>query len=180
MAALDPKGPSQPTKQQAYETEGNPATLEPAESRAAGSNAQHTANNSPVDRRVPQEQSPSTDQAQPTALGRGVRGAGPGEEVLGKTHEDVGRHRELDGQQMAAPGEGDVYQAVEGKHGKQGATGEQEDLASDLERKKAEQAPAREAIKRRREHDVDVGGILGQRGGPANPVGKGNYPNSGD
>lgn len=45
-------------------------------------------------------------------------------------------------------------------------------------RKKAEQAPLREAIKEQRAHDVDVGGVLGQRGGPANPVDKNNYPNT--
>lgn len=45
-------------------------------------------------------------------------------------------------------------------------------------RKKAEQAPMREAVKEKKQHDVDVGGVLGQRGGPANPVDKDNYPNS--
>ena len=48
------------------------------------------------------------------------------------------------------------------------------------ERKKAEQAPAREAVKEERKENVDVAGVLGQRGGPANPVDKGNYPNSGN
>ncbi len=47
-------------------------------------------------------------------------------------------------------------------------------------RKKAEQAPRREAIQQEREQNVDVGGVLGQTGGPANPIGKNNYPNSGD
>lgn len=45
-------------------------------------------------------------------------------------------------------------------------------------RKKAEQAPLREAVKEERQHNVDVGGVLGQTGGPANPVGKDNYPNA--
>lgn len=45
-------------------------------------------------------------------------------------------------------------------------------------RKKAEQAPLREAAKEERAHNVDVGGVLGQTGGPANPVGKDNYPNA--
>ena len=38
----------------------------------------------------------------------------------------------------------------------------------------------RDAIKDARREHVDVGGVLSNRGGPANPVGKGNYPNSGD
>ena len=90
-------------------------------------------------------------------------------------HEDVGRNKELDADQMAAPGEGKIASAVE-RH--PGATGTQPGLESDLDRKKAEQAPAREAIKEQKKHDIDVGGILGQRGGPANPVDKNNYPNA--
>lgn len=117
------------------------------------------------DTRVPQEQS-SQDQAVPTAVARGVRGAPEGEEAKGLTHEDVGRHKELDAQQMAMPGEGRVAEAVDEKPG---ATGSEESFTSDLERKKAEQAPAREAIKEEREKNVDVGGILGQRGAPVNP-----------
>ena len=80
---------------------------------------------------------------------------------------------------MAAPGEGDIARQQEMKSSR-GASGAQQGLESDLDRKKAEQAPLRNEIKQQRESDVDVGGILGQRGGPANPVDKGNYPNSGD
>lgn len=75
-------------------------------------------------------------------MGRGIRGAGAGEEARGLSDEDVGRHNELDAQQMAAPGEGDIADAISGRR-RQGATGEQEDFASDLDRKKAEQAPYR-------------------------------------
>lgn len=51
-----------------------------------------------------------------------------------------------------------------------------------MNRKKAEQAEAREAIKQSKGENTQVGGALGQQGGPANPVGNqsgGNYPNSG-
>lgn len=78
---------------------------------------------------------------------------------------------------MAAPGEGRIAAAVDSKPG---ASGAQPGLESDLDRKKAEQAPLREQKKQERQEKVDVGGVLGQRGGPANPVDKGNYPNSGD
>ncbi|KAJ9646560.1 hypothetical protein H2199_002609 [Coniosporium tulheliwenetii] len=149
MSDLSPTGPAQPTQQQAYETAGNPATSEPAEAAAAKQGSEAAAD------------APKTDQR----------------EAEGKTHEDMGRHKELDGQQMAMPGEGRVADAVEEK---KGASGKQEDFVSDLDRKKAEQAPAREAMKAQRKEEVDVGGILGQRGGPANPVDKNNYPNSGD
>jgi len=76
---------------------------------------------------------------------------------------------------MAAPGEGKIASAVEDKPG---ATGAQPGLESDLYRKKAEQAPLREQKKAERQEAVDVGGVLGQRGGPANPVDKNGYPNA--
>jgi hypothetical protein len=48
-----------------------------------------------------------------------------------------------------------------------------------LNRKKAEQADARNAIKEEKAGNFAAGGAAGQTGGPANPVGKNNYPNSG-
>jgi len=108
-------------------------------------------------------------------MARGVRGAPPGEESQGETHESQGRNRELDADQMAAPGEGKIANAVENHPG---ATGGEPGMETDLDRKKAEQAPAREKVKAEKEKEFDVGGILGQRGGPANPVDKGNYPNA--
>lgn len=77
---------------------------------------------------------------------------------------------------MAAPAESKIADAVENKPG---ATGGAPGLESDLDRKKAEQAPAREEIKSQREEKLDVAGVLGQRGGPANPVDKDGYPNAG-
>lgn len=77
---------------------------------------------------------------------------------------------------MAAPGEGKVANAVDEKPG---ASGKQEGLENDLERKKAEQAPLREAVEAEKESKVDVAGVLGQTGGPANPVDKKGYPNAG-
>ena len=64
---------------------------------------------------------------------------------------------------MRAPGEGDVYQAQFRKTG----MGEQKDLASDLDRKKAEQQGKREEILSQRKEEVDVGGALGGRTGPS-------------
>lgn len=106
----------------------------------------------------------------------GVRGAPAGEEAKGATKEDYGKHKELDADQMAAPGEGKVADAVDQKPG---ASGAQDGLETDLDRKKAEQAPAREAIEAEKERKVDVAGVLGQTGGPANPVDKDGYPTTG-
>lgn len=131
MSALDPTGPSQPTQQQAYETHGNPATKEPFEDRMADANAYSSSNT--VDQRIPTKQPSSIDDATPSSLGYGIRGAKPGEEARGMTNEDIGRHKELDADQMAPPGEGRVHDAVAGRS-RTGASGEQEDLASDLDR----------------------------------------------
>jgi hypothetical protein len=63
-----------------------------------------------------------------------VRGAPAGEEAKGLTEEDVGRHKELDGAQMAAPGEGYVADRVRQGGEGQGGGGAEPDLASDLDR----------------------------------------------
>lgn len=75
---------------------------------------------------------------------------------------------------MAAPGEGEIASAVDRKPG---ATGGEKGLETDLDRKKAEQAPAREKIMAEKKKEVDVAGVLGQTGGPANPVDQDGYPN---
>jgi hypothetical protein len=132
MSALNPTGPSQPTLAQAYTTPGNAASKDPTEKSQTAANAVDSSD--AVDRRIPQEQ--STGEGQPSSLGYGVRGAGTGEESRGLTHEDVGRHKELDGQQMAAPGEGRVADAVAGRTRgvNLGSGGQQPDLAADLDR----------------------------------------------
>ncbi|KAH6878893.1 hypothetical protein BKA58DRAFT_105125 [Alternaria rosae] len=183
MSGLDPQGPSQPSLNQAYITPGNPAQKDPKEQVQTEFNA--TDNAATVDQRIPTKQATDAEGLRNAKFeeGMGVHGAPAGEERKGLTHEDVGRHKELDGQQMAAPGEGRVADAV-AKGGKgMGGGGEQPDLASDLDRKKAEQAEAREAIKQSKGEATQAGGALGQTGGPANPVdnstqGGGNYPNS--
>ncbi|KAI9657639.1 MAG: hypothetical protein M1821_002815 [Bathelium mastoideum] len=189
MSDLDPTGPAQPPLNTVYTTASNPVSKsasEIAQSQSQSSSANNdddpNSTASPTDIRVSTDISVSSEDASstqpvPTSMARGVRGAGSGEEARGLGEEDVGRHRELDAEQMGAPGEGKVYDAVAGK-GLGGATGGQEGLESDLDRKKAEQAPLREAIEQQRQQNVDVGGVLGQRGGPANPVDQDNYPNT--
>ena len=112
MSALSPTGPSQPTQDQAYETPGNPASANPQEKAAQGFNA--ADNSASVDQRVPQKQASEAAGHHNAKFeeGAGVHGAPAGEEAKGLTSEDVGRHKELDGEQMAAPGEGKVAEAV--------------------------------------------------------------------
>jgi len=134
MSALDPKGSSQPSLNQAYTTPGNPAQKDPKEQAQTEFNASDNA--ATVDQRIPTKQATDAEGLRNAKFeqGKGVHGAPPGEEAKGLSHEDVGRHKELDAQQMAAPGEGRVADAV-AKGGKgMGGGGEQPDLASDLDR----------------------------------------------
>jgi hypothetical protein len=133
MSGLDPKGPSQPTLNQAYTTPGNPASTDPVEDNQASYNA--ADNSASVEQRIPTKQASDAQGLENAkAPGGGIHGAPAGEEAKGLTEEDVGRHNELDGAQMAASGEGDVAAAV-AKGGKgQGGGGAEPDLASDLDR----------------------------------------------
>jgi len=112
---------------------GNPASQDPVEKEEASFNA--ADNSASVDQRIPTKQATDNqglDNAK--APGGGKHGAPAGEESKGLTEEDVGRHNELDAQQMGAPGEGKVAAAV-AKGGKgQGGGGAEPDQASDLDR----------------------------------------------
>ncbi|KAI0161145.1 hypothetical protein GGR52DRAFT_563054 [Hypoxylon sp. FL1284] len=143
---MDPSGPAQPPKDTAYETLGNPVSSKPSEQQQQ---KDHPSQGGTVDERLPSAQSSGLGDAVPSSLGYGVRGAPAGEEQHGRTQEQAGRARELDGDQMRAPGEGDVAAAV---HRKPGASSSEPDLAGDLDRKKQEQASKREAIKEDRRH----------------------------
>ncbi|KAJ2997263.1 hypothetical protein NUW58_g695 [Xylaria curta] len=144
---MEPSGTPQPPRKEAYQTEGNAVTLNTSEERAT----HHHNYGNLVAERIPGSQSSSIQDAIPSSLGRGVHGVPAGEERFGQTQEEAGRHRELDGDQMRAPGEGRVADVV-GR--KPGATGFQPDLASDLDRKKLEQAEARHAVKDARQHGM--------------------------
>jgi hypothetical protein len=171
-SGLDPSGPAQPNLSDAYTAKGNQATKEPAEQAQSQLNANAASNLENItDQRVPREQSSSIHDATSSSLGYGVRGAPPGEEAKGKSQDQLDRSQELDAEQMAAPGERKVYEAVEGQlGGKTGTGGEQPGLESDLDRKKREQAGAREEVKQQRGQGVDVGGVLGQSSAPADPT----------
>lgn len=177
--ALNPTGAAQPTLSTAYTSSSNPISKDPAESSQsfdASSNAATT------DTRLPTKQASDASGLRNAKYGqgKGIHGAPAGEEAKGLTNEDVGRHKELDGEQMAAPGEGRVAEAVRKGGEGMGGGGSQPDLASELDRKKAEQKDAREAIDQSKGEARRAGGVAGQTGGPANPVDRqagGNYPN---
>ncbi|KAI0394334.1 hypothetical protein F5Y17DRAFT_428010 [Xylariaceae sp. FL0594] len=148
---------SQPPVNAAYQAESNAVTRNPAEE--AQSRSHSSSPSSPVAHRGPEDSQRPITEAVPKAPGYGTHGAPAGEEKHGRTREDVGRHNELEGEQMRMPGEGKVADAVERKPG---ASGAEPDLASDLDRKKAEQAGARQAVKEARKHGlVDDGAPMG-------------------
>jgi hypothetical protein len=131
---MDPSGPSQPSINAAYTTTGNPASKDPQETQQSEFNA--ADNSASVDQRIPTKQATHEQGLRNAKFeeGMGIHGAPAGEESKGLENEDVGRHKELDGQQMAAPGEGRVADAVAKGGEGQGGGGEQPDLASDLDR----------------------------------------------
>lgn len=110
----------------------------------------------------------SSDEATPSAMGQGIRGSGPGEKASELTDQEQGRSQDVNAEQMGAPGEGKVASAVKGSS--EGSGGSEPGLETDLDRKKAEQAPMREETKAQQNKDVDVGGVLGQRSAPADPT----------
>ncbi|EGP92155.1 unnamed protein product [Zymoseptoria tritici ST99CH_3D1] len=165
---------AQPSPAQAYETAGNPTDKSASEQSMAQLNSKTDADNA-VAHREANEPHLSDDQATKTSRARGIHGAPPGEEVHGYTQEQLDT-QELTAAQMGAPGEDKVIDAV---NRKPGATGGEQGLETDLDKKKQEQSAAREKVQKEEQHEVDVAGVLGQRGGPANPVDKGGYPNGG-
>ena len=160
---MDPKGPAQPNLDQVYETQGNPASQTPSESRTADANAHtntaKTSHRSQNDVPISKATSSALD-----AGGSGERDAPLSSGAYaGGDQDQSGRKGELEGEQMRAPGEGDVMQSQWNKTG----MGEQKSLTSDLDRKKEEQRGAREEIQGERKEQVEVGGALGGRTGPA-------------
>ncbi|KAI0406160.1 hypothetical protein F4802DRAFT_596518 [Xylaria palmicola] len=124
---MEPSGTPQPPRNAAYQEEGNPVTSNPSEQHAS----HHHGQGRPVAEREPGDHASDVRDAVPSSLGWGRHGAPAGEERFGRTQEETGRHRELEGDQMRAPAEGRVADAVERKPG---ASGSQPDLASDLDR----------------------------------------------
>lgn len=71
------------------------------------------------------------------------------------------QQEDLDGEQMRAPGEGEVMDAQFDK--RNAGWGEQNSLTSDLDRQKAEQKGAREEIQAQRNGGANVDGGAGNR-----------------
>ncbi|KAL8816670.1 MAG: hypothetical protein Q9223_004360 [Gallowayella weberi] len=131
---MDPTGPSQPNLDTAYEHPGNPASHSESEKQSSNSTSASLQRSGPIadkrergDAPVP---SSHGEGPTPSSLGYGAR------DSSGDAGESKGEPvSSLEGEQMRAPGEGDIRTAQDNKHG----FGEQADLASGLDRKKEEQ-----------------------------------------
>jgi len=113
-----------------------------------------------------------------SGVGKGTPGTSVGQATLaghGQHPKDLGddsnavlpgskigpQQEDLDGEQMRAPGEGEVFRAQLDK--KDQGWGEQDSLTSGLDRKKAEQQSARDEIKQERKAGGNVDGQTGGR-----------------
>ncbi|KKY29899.1 hypothetical protein UCDDA912_g10177 [Diaporthe ampelina] len=162
----------QPSNIEPYIQPGNPITREPLENKVAEHRA-HDQTSTQGSASVPSERSQGQDQGTFSSLGSGVRGgSGPVDATEARNTGGGGSGEEpqnpnVDAEQLATLGEGKVADAVQHKSGIQKAPGDGEvkydDYASDLDRKKAEQAAARDEVQAAREAGVDVDG--GSAGG---------------
>jgi len=139
MSAVEPSGPAQPPKAEAYEEAANPASRNPAENAAAS----HSDAYQPRETRKPSDLGENMPQeGMPTSLGRGERGGGPVDaKEASATYSESrqgAQNENVDAEQMATLAEGDVADAVERKSGTQRAPGQDnvqfDDFASDLDR----------------------------------------------
>ncbi|MCJ1231232.1 hypothetical protein MMC12_007909 [Toensbergia leucococca] len=151
---MNPTAPSQPPLDTAYSQPSNPSTTTASEDATA----QQTSNSAQeIDSRKPNDVPVPLSHAQgatPSSLGYGVRGSGQD-----KSDDEIppGLPDSTDAEQMAAPGEGDIAKAQDNKHG----FGEQADMASDLDRKKSEQAQLKQGGgSEGKGSGVDVGAAL--------------------
>ena len=132
MSSLDPSGPAQPSKDEAYNTAGNPVTTNPAEDSTAAKHGAHGSK--PIDSRGPS--SGSTEKhATPTSVAQGVRSSGPADEREARAtgHGDASgqpQNENVDAEQLATLAEGEVADAVQRKSGTQ-RHGDQEPLFDD-------------------------------------------------
>jgi hypothetical protein len=133
MSGLDPSGPSQPTQQQGLNQSGNPADKTAAEGHAAQTSDQSAKVDSRSKGDVP---STHDGEARPSALGAGDTGALKEKDISRSDAHPYSEDGNLEGEQMRAPGEGDVAEAV--RTGGGGGHLGQGDLMSDMDRKAKE------------------------------------------
>ncbi|KAL9638044.1 MAG: hypothetical protein Q9164_001816 [Protoblastenia rupestris] len=181
---MDPSQPAQPSLNTAYSQPSNPAqSYSEHESSTTASASQQRSDPTYETRR----DNDTERDAMPSSLGYGERDSrkDAGESVSTVTLQSAfQQHSEglflamgqevsnTEGEQMRAAGDGDIAKTQERKHG----FGEQGDLASGLDRKKAEQADIKNSRSEGGGGGVDVGAAIG--GGSGGFVGADNQKGS--
>jgi hypothetical protein len=133
---MDPKAPSQPSQQTILEQSKNPIDQTSSEldtaSNAARKNDPTVGTRSVPSQRLEEENNPSQ-----TSMGYGERGALKERDISESDQQNYSNKGDLEGEQMRAPGEGDVADAVQGK-GTNAGTGHagQESLTQNMDLKK--------------------------------------------
>jgi hypothetical protein len=128
---MDSSAPSQPNQQTSLEQSKNPASKTSEEQ----TKAQDVSSTSqpPIDHRS-QHDMPSTngEEATSSSLGHGDTGSLKEKDIPGSDAQNYSDDPNTEGEQMRAPGEGDVANAVMGGMGKAGGSGEQESLMENI------------------------------------------------
>jgi len=151
---MDPQAPSQPSQQTGYNQPSNPSsqtTSEKSQTHGTFSTAP------PIDHRNPDD-APSTHEtdATPSSLGRGDTGPLKAKDISASDAQNCSSNTELKGEQMRAPGEGDVADAVTKK--KFGGHGEQQELTENMEEKSKMHKEALHERGQRTEADIEEEG----------------------
>jgi hypothetical protein len=139
-SGLEPSGPAQPTKADAYTESSNPATRNPSEQEAS----LHATRPSEGAEEVRHPSEPKAEGA-PQPQARGVRGGEPVDQREAQnlhflSHTARNKRPEnpsVDGEQLSTLAEGDVADAVQRKSGTQRAPGQEphaDDYSSELGR----------------------------------------------
>jgi hypothetical protein len=134
QSALDPSAPSQPNQQSGLDQSKNTASKTSEEE----TKAQDTSSTSeaPIDHRSQNDVlSSHGEEATDSSLGRGDTGSLKQRDLPESDAQNYSEDPNQEGEQMRAPGEGDVADAVTKGTGKTGAGGEQESLGQNMDAK---------------------------------------------
>jgi hypothetical protein len=136
MSALSPEAPSQPTQQTGLNQAYNPASKTTEEESTSKDTT--SAQSQTIDRRQPHDVPQSHNAtANPTSMAAGERGPLTERSIPASDAQNYSKgDSELDGEQMRAPGEGDVARAV--SSGGFGGHGEEPSLTENVDKKAAE------------------------------------------
>lgn len=136
MSALDPTAPSQPSQQVGLDQSRNPASKTSAEEAASRDTS--SLQSRTIDHRQPHDV-PQQHGSAPNygAMGSGERGPLTEKYIPESDAQNYSQgDSQLDGEQMRAPGEGDVAHAV--RTGGGGGHGEEASLTQNIDRKAAD------------------------------------------